>query len=83
MEVQGPLAGIKILEIESIGPGPHATMLLADVGANVLRITRPGATRRWADNPGSIEDVGVRLRSISRALLAVTGCWSWSGRPTS
>jgi alpha-methylacyl-CoA racemase len=41
----GPLAGIKVLEIESIGPGPFAAMVLADFGANVLRIARPAASR--------------------------------------
>jgi crotonobetainyl-CoA:carnitine CoA-transferase CaiB-like acyl-CoA transferase len=34
----GPLAGLKILEIESIGPGPFAAMTLADLGANVLQV---------------------------------------------
>jgi alpha-methylacyl-CoA racemase len=34
------LAGIKILEVSSIGPGPFAAMMLADMGANVLRIER-------------------------------------------
>ena len=38
----GPLAGIKVVEIAGIGPGPHACMLLADLGADVLRIERPG-----------------------------------------
>jgi len=37
----GPLAGIKIIEVESTGPGPFAAMMLADLGANVLRIARP------------------------------------------
>jgi alpha-methylacyl-CoA racemase len=37
----GPLEGIRLLEIESIGPGPFAAMALADLGANVLRIARP------------------------------------------
>lgn len=41
----GPLAGIRILEFEAIGPGPYCGMLLADLGAEVLRITRPGAER--------------------------------------
>jgi len=41
----GPLAGLKIIEIESIGPGPFAAMTLADLGANVLRIARPARTR--------------------------------------
>jgi alpha-methylacyl-CoA racemase len=38
----GPLRGIKVVEIAGIGPGPHACMLLADLGADVIRIERPG-----------------------------------------
>jgi alpha-methylacyl-CoA racemase len=38
----GPLAGIKVVEIAGIGPGPHACMILADLGADVIRIERPG-----------------------------------------
>jgi alpha-methylacyl-CoA racemase len=36
----GPLAGVRIVEIAGIGPGPFAAMLLADLGADVLRIER-------------------------------------------
>lgn len=36
----GPLAGVKIIEFAGIGPGPLAAMLLADMGATVLRIDR-------------------------------------------
>lgn len=38
----GPLAGIKVLELAGIGPGPMCAMVLADLGATVLRIERPG-----------------------------------------
>lgn len=38
---RGPLDGVKVLEIESIGPGPFCAMLLADLGANVLTVGRP------------------------------------------
>jgi alpha-methylacyl-CoA racemase len=38
----GPLAGVKVVEIAGIGPGPHACMLLAVLGADVIRIERPG-----------------------------------------
>ncbi|MDB5971472.1 MAG: CoA transferase [Hydrocarboniphaga sp.] len=41
----GPLAGVRVLEIQGIGPGPFAAMTLADLGANVLRVARPGQTR--------------------------------------
>ena len=38
----GPLAGLKVVELAGIGPGPHACMILADLGADVIRIDRPG-----------------------------------------
>jgi alpha-methylacyl-CoA racemase len=37
----GPLAGIKVIELAGIGPGPFCGMLLSDLGADVLRIERP------------------------------------------
>ncbi|MCP5024894.1 MAG: CoA transferase [Actinomycetia bacterium] len=37
----GPLEGLKILELWCIGPGPFAAMLLADMGAEVIRVDRP------------------------------------------
>ena len=40
----GPLAGITIVEIAGIGPGPFAGMVLADMGATVIRVERPGGT---------------------------------------
>ncbi|HEU4645272.1 MAG TPA: CaiB/BaiF CoA-transferase family protein [Burkholderiales bacterium] len=40
----GPLAGIKVLEFEAIGPAPFAGMLLADMGADVLVLERPATT---------------------------------------
>jgi crotonobetainyl-CoA:carnitine CoA-transferase CaiB-like acyl-CoA transferase len=39
----GPLKGVKVIELAGIGPGPMCAMLLADLGATVLRIDRPGA----------------------------------------
>ena len=51
----GPLAGIKVLEFEAIGPAPFAGMLLADMGADVLLVDRPASSdlglkrERWYD----------------------------------
>src|SRR3954453_11954894 len=51
----GPLAGIRILEFEAIGPAPFAGMLLADMGADVLLVDRPQGSdlglkrERWYD----------------------------------
>jgi len=40
--MSGPLTGLKVLEFASIGPGPYAGMLMADLGADVLRLERGG-----------------------------------------
>lgn len=42
-ERTGPLTGVRVLEVGGIGPNPFAGMLLADMGADVLRLDRPGA----------------------------------------
>ncbi|EGX57620.1 fatty acid-CoA racemase [Streptomyces zinciresistens K42] len=39
---QGPLTGVRVVELAGIGPGPFAAMLLADLGADVVRVERPG-----------------------------------------
>ena len=38
--MSGPLSGVKVLELAGIGPGPFCGMLLADMGADVLRVDR-------------------------------------------
>jgi alpha-methylacyl-CoA racemase len=40
--VTGPLSGLRVVELAGIGPAPFAGMLLADLGADVVRIDRPG-----------------------------------------
>jgi alpha-methylacyl-CoA racemase len=47
----GPLEGIKIIEIGSIGPGPYCGMLLAEMGASLIRIERPAGTGNELDLP--------------------------------
>lgn len=39
----GPLTGLRVVELAGIGPGPHAAMILADLGADVVRVHRPDA----------------------------------------
>ncbi|MFH9569789.1 CaiB/BaiF CoA transferase family protein [Streptomyces sp. NPDC017454] len=38
----GPLDGVRVVELAGIGPGPFAAMLLGDLGADVVRVDRPG-----------------------------------------
>src|ERR1700728_3155477 len=48
---RGPLAGLRVLELAGIGPGPFCAMMLADSGATVLRIDRPDRSDRAPDRP--------------------------------
>ena len=55
----GPLAGLKIIEIAGIGPGPFCGMMLADHGAEVIRVERPGG---GTGLPDPSKDVLLRSR---------------------
>lgn len=48
--MSGPLAGVKVIELGGIGPGPHAAMVLADLGADVVRVRRPGGLQMPPEN---------------------------------
>jgi alpha-methylacyl-CoA racemase len=58
----GPLAGVKIVEIAGIGPGPFCAMMLADMGADVIRVDRAGNVRGGdpAVPPGDLINRGRR-----------------------
>ncbi|MFC3713051.1 CaiB/BaiF CoA transferase family protein [Sphingoaurantiacus capsulatus] len=49
----GPLQGVRIVEIAGIGPGPFCGMMLADHGAEVIRVERPGGTKAGPATEGS------------------------------
>ena len=57
----GPLAGLQVVELASIGPGPFAAMLLADLGASVVRIDRTEPSGLGVPMPARF-DVGGRGR---------------------
>jgi crotonobetainyl-CoA:carnitine CoA-transferase CaiB-like acyl-CoA transferase len=52
---QGPLEGLKVLDFSSLLPGPYATMLLADMGAEVVRVESPSHTDMVCDLPPFVE----------------------------
>ncbi len=59
----GPLAGLRVVELAGIGPAPYAALLLAELGADVVRIDRPPSA------PGAL--VGVTGLDRSRPSVAV------------
>ncbi len=50
MTAGGPLDGVRVIELGGIGPGPHAGMVLADLGADVVRVRRPGGLTMPAED---------------------------------
>jgi crotonobetainyl-CoA:carnitine CoA-transferase CaiB-like acyl-CoA transferase len=64
----GPLAGIKVVEIAGIGPGPLAAMFLADLGATVIRVDRKEPSGLGAPRPVQF-DLGLRNRKSIRVDL--------------
>ena len=64
----GPLAGLRVVEIAGIGPGPFACMLLADLGAEVIRVDRATGGSPFSANPADImsrgrQSVALNLKS--------------------
>ena len=67
-----PLEGIKILDLTRLLPGPYGTMLLGDLGAEVIKIEEPerGDYARW--NPPQINRVGSRHLLLNRNKKSLT-----------
>jgi alpha-methylacyl-CoA racemase len=61
----GPLQGLTIIEISGIGPGPFAAMLLADMGADVIRVERPGGSMFTAAHNPKLDFLTRNKRCIS------------------
>jgi alpha-methylacyl-CoA racemase len=60
----GPLSSIKVVEITGIGPGPFCAMMLADLGADVIRIDRSAAVRLEMPDKPSSDVLGRGRRSV-------------------
>ncbi|MCX8477586.1 MAG: CaiB/BaiF CoA-transferase family protein [Sphingomonas sp.] len=70
----GTLTGIRIVEFGGIGPGPFAAMMLADHGAEVIRIERPGAVFGPHALARSRKAIGVELKHPEGAEIARALC---------
>ena len=74
----GPLAGIRIVELTGIGPGPMSAMLLADLGAKVLRIFSVLRLASAINRYGSRKEPDMRVVQRRRpcGLFSIrTGWW--------
>lgn len=81
--MSGPLAGVRVIELAGIGPGPFCAMVLADLGADVLRIERPkpgaapieagatGTPNAWDALNRNRRSIAVDLRSEQGAAFVL------------
>jgi alpha-methylacyl-CoA racemase len=63
----GPLDGVRVVEIASLAPAPFGCMILADLGADVLRVDRADGTGPWVKSSGdplnrSRRSIGINLK---------------------
>ena len=82
---RGPLDGLRVVELGGIGPAPHAAMVLADLGADVVRVERPGSSglgvgdaalrhRRWVPADLKVDaDKQTVLRLVAAADVLIEG----------
>ncbi len=73
MKRQGPLTGVRVLEIEAIGPVPWAGMMLSDLGADVLRVDRPAPPELGIARDARYEIVNRGRRSLVVDLKSAEG----------
>jgi alpha-methylacyl-CoA racemase len=84
MGAPGPLSGLRVVEFAGIGPGPFAAMLLADMGADIVRIDRPGTQHRATDvtlrgrrlvelDLKKPEDIAAALALLDQAEVLIEG----------
>jgi len=75
----GPLKGYRIIEIAGIGPGPFACMMLADLGADIIRLERPTGPRGVDAVPANVTNrsrrsVGIDLKNPDAVELVLRLC---------
>ncbi|MFP5310637.1 MAG: CaiB/BaiF CoA transferase family protein [Actinomycetes bacterium] len=71
--VDGPLAGVRVLDLSRVLAGPYAAMVLADLGADVLKVERPGVgddTRAWG--PPFHGDTAAYFLAVNRGRRSLT-----------
>jgi crotonobetainyl-CoA:carnitine CoA-transferase CaiB-like acyl-CoA transferase len=71
--VMGPLKGLRVIELAGIGPGPFCAMLLADMGADVVRVDRTEASDLGVPMDKRYDVNGRNRRSVALDLKSAAG----------
>ena len=73
MNRAGPLQGVRVVEFVGIGPAPLCGMLLADLGAEVLRVERPTPSGLGIERPAQFDLMRRGKRTLRLDLKAAAG----------
>ena len=70
-----PLHGLRVIQLAGLGPVPHAASVLADLGAEIVRVERPGAGPDWTnpDPAGTLTELDLRSADGRARLLDLVG----------
>ncbi|MVW72817.1 CoA transferase [Bordetella sp. 15P40C-2] len=71
--MKGPLSGVRVIEMAGFGPAPFCAMVLADMGADVIRIERANAPERGIPIPARYEVLNRNRRSVAIDLKTEAG----------
>ena len=63
---EGPLDGVRVLDLTQLLPGPYATMMLADMGADVIKVERPGSGEAGRQTAPFVDGVSTRHLILNR-----------------
>ena len=67
-----PLAGVRVFDLSLLLPGPYCSRVLADFGAEVIRVERPGGGDWLRHAPPLVDGVGSLFRALNRGKKSIT-----------
>lgn len=67
----GPLSGIRVVDLTAMVFGPYATQIMADLGADIIKVESPGGDSTRYINAGRSEDLGAVFTNINRGKRSV------------